>query len=254
MALSDDRPKNAAMAEPSPRNPSFWRLIPLGLLFLAAAVFVLSGGRHYLTFAALAEHRELLSALVARNAAVAVFGFIFVYAGLTALSVPAAMLMTLASGFLFGPWLGAIYALVGATLGASAVFLAARAGLAGLAERAGPTVQRLQAGFREDAFSYLLCLRLVPIFPFWLVNLVAGVSGMKTGVYVAATFFGMIPGALVYASLGNGVSDLIATGRHPDHYMIFRPASFLPLIGLAVLALLPVVYKRWNARRREPAR
>jgi uncharacterized membrane protein YdjX (TVP38/TMEM64 family) len=242
------------MAEPSPRNPSFSRLVPLGLLFLAAAVFVLSGGRQYLTFAALTEHRELLSALVARNAAFAVFGFILLYAGLTALSVPAAMLMTLASGFLFGPWLGAIYALVGATLGASAVFLAARAGLAGLAERAGPAAQRLQTGFREDAFSYLLCLRLVPIFPFWLVNLVAGASGMSLSIYVAATFFGMIPGALVYASLGNGVGDLIAAGQHPDHYIIFRPAILLPLIGLAVLALLPVAYKRWNARRREPAR
>jgi uncharacterized membrane protein YdjX (TVP38/TMEM64 family) len=253
MALSDDHPKNAAMAEPSPRSPSFSRLIPLCLLLLAAAVFVLSGGRHYLTFAALAENRELLAAFVARNAAVAALSFILVYAGLTALSVPAAMLMTLSSGFLFGPWLGAFYALVAATLGASAVFLAARAGLAGLAERAGPSVQRLQAGFREDAFSYLLCFRLIPIFPFWLVNLVAGASGMKTSIYVTATFFGMVPGALVYACLGHGVGDLIAAGRHPDHYMIFRPTILLPLLGLAVLALLPVAYKRWKTHRREPA-
>lgn len=253
MALSEDHPKNAAMAEPTPRSPSFSRLTPLCLLLLAAAAFVLIGGRHYLTFAALADNRELLTCLVARNAVVATMGFIIVYAGLTALSVPAAMLMTLSSGFLFGPWLGAFYALVAATLGASAVFLAARAGLAGLAERAGPAVQRLQAGFREDAFSYLLCLRLVPIFPFWLVNLVAGASGMKTSIYIAATFVGMVPGAFVYACLGNGVGDLIAAGRHPDHYMIFRPAIFLPLIGLAVLALLPVVYKRWKARHREPA-
>jgi uncharacterized membrane protein YdjX (TVP38/TMEM64 family) len=253
MALSDDHPKNAAMAEPTPRSPSFSRLIPLGLLLLAAAAFVLSGGRHYLTFAALAENREFLTALVARHATVAVLGFILVYAGLTALSAPVAMLMTLASGFLFGPWLGALYTLVAATLGASAVFLAARTGLAGLAQRAGPTVQRLQTGFREDAFSYLLCLRLIPIFPFWLVNLVAGASGMQTSIYVAATFFGMVPGALVYASLGNGVGDLIAAGRHPDHYIIFRPAIFLPLIGLAVLALLPVAYKHWKARHQEPA-
>jgi uncharacterized membrane protein YdjX (TVP38/TMEM64 family) len=242
------------MAEPSPRYPSFSRLIPLGLLFLAAAVFVLSGGRQYLTFAALAEHRELLCALAARNAVVTALGFILVYTGLTALSVPAAMLMTLASGFLFGPWLGTVYALLGATAGASAVFLAARAGLAGLAEQAGPSVQRLQAGFREDALSYLLCLRLVPIFPFWLVNLIAGASGMSLPSYVVATFFGMIPGALVYASLGNGVGDLIAAGQRPDHYIIFRPAILLPLLGLAVLALLPVAYKRWNARRRELAR
>jgi len=238
------------MVEPTSRSPSFRRLIPLGALLLAAAVFVLSGGRHYLTFAALAENRAFLSALVVNGGALAVIGFILAYAGLTALSVPGAMLMTLASGFLFGPWLGALAALVGATLGAGAVFLAARAGLAGLADRAGPKVQRLKSGFREDAFSYLLCLRLVPIFPFWLVNLVAGASGMKLSIYLVATFFGMIPGAIVYAGIGNGVSALIASGQHPDPYTIFRANILLPLIGLAVLALLPVVYKRWQGRRR----
>jgi len=238
------------MPDPSPRNPSFRRLIPLGLLLIAAAIFVLSGARHFLTFAALAEHRAALGDLVERGGVLAIIGFILGYAGLTALSVPGAMLMTLASGFLFGPWFGAIYALLGASLGASAVFLAARAGLECLVERAGPRVQSLQSGFREDAFSYLLCMRLVPIFPFWLVNLVAGASGMSLAVYLVATFFGMIPGALVYAGIGNGVGALIAAGQHPDHYVIFRPNILLPLIGLAVLALVPVVYKRWNARHR----
>ena len=212
-----------------------------------------SGGRQYLTFAQLAEHRAVLCEFAARDGALAAIGFIVVYAGLTALSVPGAMLMTLAGGFLFGPWLGASYALVGATLGASAVFFAARRGLAGLTERAGPRLRRIKAGFREDAFSYLLCLRLVPIFPFWLVNLVAGASGVAWPVYVTATFFGMIPGAVVYAGIGSGIGDLIAAGRHPDPYTIFRPNILLPLIGLAVLALLPALYKRWRSRRPETA-
>ena len=244
------------MAIPRPRHRfSCWRLIPLCLLLVAAAAFMLSGGRHYLTFAQLAEHRAELGKLVAHHGALAAAGLMLGYAGLTALSVPGALLMTLASGFLFGCWLGALYALVGATLGASVIFLAARAGLAGLAERAGPRVQRLKDGFREDALSYLLCLRLVPIFPFWLVNLVAGASGMSLPVYVVATFFGMIPGALVYAGIGNGVGDLIAAGQHPDHYAVFRPAVLLPLVGLGALSLLPVGYKRWQMRRRrEPAR
>jgi uncharacterized membrane protein YdjX (TVP38/TMEM64 family) len=241
------------MADPMPRSHSWRRLIPLVLLFAAAGAFLLAGGRHYLTFASLSQNRELLTDLVARGGALTVVAFILLYAGLTALSVPGAMLMTLASGFLFGPWLGALYALVGATAGASAVFLAARAGLAGLADRVGPRVQRLKAGFREDALSYLLVLRLVPVFPFWLVNLVAGASGMKLLVYVTATFLGMIPGALVYAGIGSGVGDLIAAGRHPDPYTIFRPDILLPLIGLAALALLPVIYKRWSGRRREAA-
>lgn len=229
------------------------RLIPLGLLLAAAAVFLLAGGRRYLTFAQLAEHRDSLRALAERGGALVAIAYVLGYAGLTALSVPGAMLMTLAGGFLYGPWLGASYALVGATIGASAVFLAARAGLACLAERAGDRLRRLQTGFRAHAFSYLLCLRLVPVFPFWLVNLVAGASGMRLPVYVVATFFGMIPGALVYAGIGSGVGDLIAAGRHPDPYTIFRPNILLPLLGLAVLALLPVAYKQWNGRRREPA-
>jgi uncharacterized membrane protein YdjX (TVP38/TMEM64 family) len=242
-----------AMSNRNPRSASFRRLAPLVLLLLAATIFVLSGGRRFLTFAALAEHRAELSGLVERDGAMTAIGFTLAYAGLTALSVPGAMLMTLASGFLFGPWLGAIYALIGATLGAGVVFLAAQAGLSGLSDRAGTSVQRLKSGFREDAFSYLLCLRLVPIFPFWLVNLVAGASGMPLWVYLVATFFGMIPGAFIYAGIGNGVSALIASGQHPDPYTIFRPNILLPLIGLAVLALLPVAYKRWTGRRREPA-
>ena len=238
------------MTDPAIPGPSPWRLLPLGLLLLAATAFILGGGRRYLTFAQLAEHRALLCDIVARGGILAVIGFTLGYAGLTALSVPGAMLLTLASGFLFGPWFGAFYALVGATLGASAVFLAARAGLAGLAERSGPRVARIKEGFRQAALSYLLCLRLVPLFPFWLVNLVAGASGMRLRVYVIATFVGMIPGAVVYAGIGNGVGALIAAGQHPDPYTIFRPAILLPLLGLAALSLLPVVYKRWGGSRR----
>jgi uncharacterized membrane protein YdjX (TVP38/TMEM64 family) len=240
------------MASPTPHRFSFRRLIPLGLLALAAAAFLEAGGRRYLTFHALVANRDALVALVARDGGLAALGFIALYAGLTALSVPGAMLMTLAGGFLFGTWLGALYALIGATIGAGAVFLAARAGLAGLAERAGTRVRRLEEGFREDAFSYLLCMRLVPIFPFWLVNLVAGAAGMRLGPYLTATFFGMIPGAVVYAGIGNGIGALIAAGQHPDPYTIFRPNILGPLIGLALLALLPVAYKRWQARRRVP--
>ena len=239
------------MAATNPRRFSFHRLIPLGLLLVAGGVFVLCGGKRYLTFATLAENQDLLRALVSDGGMLAVLCYVLIYAGLTALSVPSAMLLTLAGGFLFGPWLGAIYALLGSTLGATAVFLAARAGLYGLAAKGGQRAQRLEAGFREDAFNYLLCLRLVPLVPFWLVNLIAGLAGMRLRSYVAATFLGMIPGAIVYASVGNGLGQVM---EHPDRYMIFRPAILLPIIGLAVLALAPVVYKRWRVgRRHEPA-
>jgi len=241
------------MAENSPHRFSLCRLIPLGLLLFAGAAFTLGGGRQYLTFAALAENRGYLQAFVADNGVLAALGYVLIYAALAALSVPAGMLTTLAGGFLFGPWYGALWALVGSTLGATMVFLAARTGLYGLAATAGPRARHLEAGFREDSFNYLVCLRLVPIFPFWLVNLIAGLAGMRLATYVAATFCGMIPGALVYASLGNGLGALIASGQHPDRYMIFRPPLLLPIVGLALLSLLPVGVKRWRGRRREPA-
>jgi len=232
------------------RNFAFHRLIPLALLLIAGGVFILCGGRRYLTFATLAENQDLLRGLVGELGVLAVLFYVLIYGGLAALSVPSAMLLTLAGGFLFGPWLGAIYALLGATLGATAVFLAARAGLYGLAERGGRRAERLAARFREDAFSYLLCLRLVPLVPFWLVNLIAGLTGMALPSYVAATFLGMAPGAIVYANLGHGLGQAM---QHPDRYMIFRPAILLPIVGLAVLALLPVAYKRWRIRRRHQA-
>lgn len=242
------------MVEPSPHRLSLQRLIPLGLLVVAGAAFVLSGGRHYLAFTALTENRAFLYAMAARGSVLTMIGFILAYAALTALSIPGALIMTLVGGFLFGLWLGALYALTGATLGATAVFLAARTGLSSLVARAGPRVQGLEAEFREDAFNYLLCLRLVPIFPFWLVNLVAGVAGMRLWSYVVATFVGMIPGALVYAGLGSGMGAMIANRERPDLHLVFRPSIFFPLLGLAALALLPVIYRRWTARRGQPAR
>jgi uncharacterized membrane protein YdjX (TVP38/TMEM64 family) len=232
-----------------PDRFSLRRLAPLVAIAVAAAAFLILGGERYVSFAALAAHRAWLASLVARWGALAVLVYIAGYAALTALSVPGAAILTITGGFLFGTWLGGFGAVVGATLGASAIFLAARAGLAGLAARAGPRARRIEAGFRADAFNYLLVLRLVPVFPFWLVNLVAGLAGMRLLPYVGATFLGIIPGALVYAGLGSGLGHLLAAGRAPDLALIFRPRVLVPLIGLALLALLPVGYRRWQGRR-----
>ena len=185
---------------------------------------------------------------MARSGAKGALAFILAYAGFVALSVPGAALLTITGGFLFGPWLGTTYAVIGATLGATVVFLAARVGLAGLIARAGPWIRRFEAGFRDNALNYLLVLRLIPIFPFWLVNLVAGAVGLRLSVYLLGTFIGIIPVTFIYASLGNGFGTLVEEGRHPDLAILFHPSVFLPILGLAALALLPVVYKRWRAR------
>jgi len=107
-------------------------------------------------------------------------------------------------------------------------------------------VGKLEAGFRADAFNYLLVLRLVPVFPFWLVNLVPALVGVGLPTYMLATFLGILPGTFVYASLGNGLGSLV---EEPDLAIIFKPSVLLPIIGLALLALVPVGYKRWRGRK-----
>ena len=230
-----------------------WRLMPLALLIAAGIVFLMVGGGRYLTVTALAENHEWLCSLMRRSQLLAIPAFIAAYAGLTAFSIPAAAVMTVAAGFLFGTWLGLLNALIGATLGATAVFLAARAGLAGLAERVGPRCRRIEEGLRSDAVNYLLVLRLVPIVPFCLVNLVAGAVGMRLAPYLLATFFGMMPASFVYASVGNELGNIIAEGRTLRLGILGRPGVVLPLIGLAALALLPVLYKHWRHRQGKQA-
>src|SRR5438128_4781046 len=233
--------------QPSPQTViSARRLIPLGLLVAAGIAFIAAGGPKYLTFATLAENRDWLCSLVVRWGFVAAFLYIAVYGMLVALSVPGGAVLTIAGGFLFGTWLGALCAIIGATLGATAIFLAARAGLGGLAPRRGPLVARLEAGFRADAFSYLLVLRLVPIFPFWLVNLVPALVGVRLRTYVMATLLGIIPGTFVFASLGNGLGDIV---EEPGLGVLLRLNVLGPIIGLALLALIPVAYKHWRGKR-----
>ncbi|HXC89917.1 MAG TPA: VTT domain-containing protein [Stellaceae bacterium] len=225
----------------SPQTVSLRRLAPLAVLVLAGTAFVLAGGHRYLTFSALAGHRAWLCGLVARWRFTGAALYVAAYAAVVALSVPGAAILTIAGGLLFGTWLGGLCAVVGAASGAVAIFLAARAGLGGLAARAGPFVGKLEAGFRADAFNYLLFLRLVPLFPFWLVNLVPALAGVGLPTFLVATIIGIIPGTFVYASLGNGLGVAFA---QPDLGVVFRPSVLIPVIGLAVLALVPVVCTR----------
>ena len=234
-------------AAPPQPTLSVRRLVPLGALVAAGVVFVLFGGHRYLSFSALAENRAWLRGLVERWGAGAALGYIAVYAAVVALSVPGGAILTLAGGFLFGTWLGGLCAVIGATVGAVCIFLAARAGLGGLARRAGPFLGRLEAGFRADAFNYLLVLRLVPVFPFWLVNLVPALAGVGLPTFLAATFFGIIPATFVYASLGNGLGKIV---EQPELSILLHPAVLAPILALAALALLPIALRRW--RRRGP--
>ncbi len=210
-----------------------------------ALVLNLTGALDYLTFAALAEHREWLVRQVDALGLAAPLVFILVYALCTALSLPTGLLLSMAGGFLFGTLWGGLFNVVGATLGSTLVFLAARTVLGDvLRARAGPFLQKLEAGFRENELSYMLVLRLVPLFPFWLVNLAPAFLGVRTSTFVGGTFFGIIPGALVFASVGTGLGAILESGGTPDGSALLQPHVILPIIGLAALSLIPVLTKR----------
>ena len=149
---------------------------------------------------------------------------------------------------------GAALAVIGASIGAVGVFLVARTSLGGhLRSTATPWLERMRKGFNENALCYLLVLRIIPLFPFWVVNIVPAFLGVGLRVYTLATVIGIIPGALVFASVGSGLDKVIDEGGEPDLDLILEPAILGPLLGLAALALLPVVYKRLKARRRAAA-
>lgn len=244
--------ERSPMKRATARRAGLRRWLPLALLGLALVLVFGSGLHRYLSFESLHRHRALLLGLVERQPALAAATFVALYTAVVALSVPGGAILTIAGGFLFGTWLGAGLVVVGATLGATILFLIARTALGdSLRARAGPWLQRMEAGFHSNALSYLLVLRLIPLFPFWLVNLVPALLGVSLGTYVLGTFFGIIPGSLVYASVGNGLGAVFEAGQMPDLGIIFQPQILAPILGLALLALLPVLYRHVKGGKTE---
>lgn len=238
-------------AELPEKKPIWRRLLPLGSLLLVIGLAFAFDLQRFLAFDTLREHNQALSAVVEARPVLTAMGFVLVYAAAVAVSLPGAVFLTIAGGFLFGVWLGGLLAVIGATAGAIAIFLIARTSLGdGLKESAGPWLKRMQAGFNDNALSYLLVLRLIPAFPFWIVNIVPAFLGVTLRDYAVATFFGIMPGSLVFASVGNGLGAVIEAGGEPDLGIILEPAILLPILGLALLALLPVAYRKLKARRR----
>lgn len=245
------------MSEPNPptetKGLSLRKCLPVLVLVAGLVLFFALGLGQYVSFEALQDNREWLRAYVEANEALAAAVLVAVYAVVIAFSLPAGAILTLAAGFLFGTVVAATCVVLGATLGATAVFLAARTAFADLLRaKAGAGMRRMEAGFRENAWNYLLVLRLIPAFPFWLVNLVPAFLGVSLRTYVTATFIGIIPGTVVYASLGNGLGAIFAAGETPDLMVIFHSEVLLPILALAVLAVLPVIYKKVKARKAAP--
>ena len=231
------------------KKPGLARWLPLACLVAGFVAFFALGLHQYLTFGALKTHRTELLDWVAARPVWAPLVYMLIYAAVVGFSLPGGAVLTVTGGFLFGTVLGATFAVIGATIGAVVVFLAARTALGGLLRaKAGGAVKRMEEGFREDAFSYLLILRLVPLFPFFVVNLVPAILGINLGTYTLATLLGIIPGAFVYASVGNGLGAVFDAGAKPHLGILFTAPVLLPIIGLCVLALVPVAYKRLKKR------
>lgn len=249
--MSMDQPSRPVAEDGAERRrPSHRKWLVLGLFVAVLAGVVASGAGEWLDFATLAAHRARLQGWVEAHYLPMVGAFMAAYVAAVAFSLPGAVWLTIAGGFLFGTLATSAYVVVAATIGATQVFLLARYVFRDAWERrAGAAIRRMEAGFRDDAFSYLLVLRLVPLFPFWLVNLVPAFLGVRLSTYVVTTFLGIIPGAVVYASVGSGLEEVFARGGRPDLSIIWAPEVLGPLLGLSLLALLPVAWKRWRGRK-----
>jgi uncharacterized membrane protein YdjX (TVP38/TMEM64 family) len=226
---------------------SLVRLIPLLVLGAGLVAFFALGLNEYLTLDLLKENRDGLKAWVHDHKTQAVLLFIVAYIVVAAFSLPLGALLSVAGGFLFGSVFGAAWIVIGATIGATILFLVAKTALGEpLRVRFAAQIQKMEEGFRANAFSYLLLLRLVPLFPFWLVNLAPAFLGVSVVTFVVTTLIGIIPGAFVFASIGNGLNALFEAGEEPDLSLLAllsRPDFFIPIIGLIALSLIPIVYR-----------
>lgn len=244
-----DPPTRPEQTAPNVRR-RWVRVLPLAVLLCGLALFLAMGWHRYISYDQFLEHREALDAWIAARGLWAPVLYGLAYAAMIAFSIPGGAVATIVGGFFFGLVTGSIAVVVSATLGATILFLAARSALGAILRRKSEGwMHRMEEGFRENAFSYLMVLRLIPLFPFWLVNLVPAFLGVSLRTFTIATFFGIMPGSVVYVSLGNGIDALLRSGGSPDLGIVFRAEILLPLVGLAILSMLPVVYKRYRRRK-----
>ncbi|MFG6530003.1 MULTISPECIES: TVP38/TMEM64 family protein [unclassified Sulfitobacter] len=233
-------------------KPALMRYLPLALIAVIAAIgaFTL---RDYLSFDALRDNREALIAFRDSNYLLTAMVFVAAYVVIVAFSLPGATVATLTGGFLFGLFPGVLYNVSAATLGAVVIFLAAQWGLgARLKDRMDASegmVRKIKAGIDDNQWSMLFFIRLVPVVPFFVANLLPAFLGVPLFRFVISTFFGIMPGALVFTSVGAGLGAVFARGESPDLGIIFEPHILLPILGLCVLSLLPVAIKTFTGKK-----
>lgn len=225
----------------------------LWIVLAAIALFALlrwSGLASYLSLDTLKTHRAVLTGWVAQHWALAALAYMLLYVAATAFSLPGAVFLTLSGGFLFGATFGTLLTVVGATLGATLIFIFAKSLLGENAlDRFGATAAKLSDGIRKNAASYLLVLRLVPLFPFFLVNLVPAFVGVPLATYVLTTFFGIIPGTAVFSLAGAGLGSVLDQGGQITPASILTPQIIAGFVGLAALSLAAIPLRKRLAAR-----
>ena len=234
-----------------PARP-FMRHLPLIIIAMVAVLGAITL-REQLSFQALADNREALIAFRDAHYLTTVLIFIAAYVVIVAFSLPGATIATLTGGFLFATFPGTLINVTGATLGAICLFLAARWGLgARLAARmdsADGAVKRIKHGIDTNQWEMLFLIRLVPAVPFFVANLVPALVGVPLSRFAITTFLGIIPGTVVFTSVGAGLGEVFARGETPNLGIIFTPAILLPILGLCALAALPIVIKALRGRK-----
>ncbi len=250
--MKQNEPENLMSETSQAPRSGFARHIPL-LVILGVAVAGFFTLGDYLSFETLRDNREALLAWRDGHYWVMAAAFVAIYIVIVAFSLPGAAVASMTGGFLFGLFAGTVLNVVAATIGASAIFLAARWGLGesltARLESSEGTVKKLKDGLRENEISVLFLLRLVPVVPFFVANLVPALVGVKFRNFLITTALGIIPGAIVYTWIGVGLGGVFDRGGTPDVSLLWEPFVIGPIIGLCVLAALPIVIKALRANK-----
>ncbi|MDC0534881.1 VTT domain-containing protein [Francisellaceae bacterium] len=229
---------------------SLKKILPITILIAGLILFFVFGGQHYLSLQALSENYKNLQEYTHAHYFLSVLAFMGCYIVIIALSIPGATLLTLLGGFLFGAIFGTLWVIFAATIGATITFLAVNTAFGELLRnKVDNKLSKMKKGFTENAFNYLITLRLLPIFPFFVINIAAGIIGMPLRTFFFGTLLGIIPGSFIYAWVGSGLGYTLEQGKSLNLGIIFEPQVIFPIIGLAILSLAPVIVKKYKARR-----
>jgi len=223
------------------------RYSPIIILVIGLILFFSFGGQKYLSLSMVKEHYNSLLVWTHNHFWLSSLIFIITYMIVVAFSIPGATIMTLLGGFLFGLLPGVVWVILGATIGSYLVFLAVKTALGEtLKTKASGSIEKLRNGFEHNAFNYLLTLRLIPIFPFFVINIACGALSIRSATFFWATLIGIIPSSLIYTWVGTGLGFALQQGKELNMGIIFEAQFILPIVGLGILSLVPVIYKKFK--------